>query len=540
MSESCLSQKISLCRFIDTLNYDGCLQVIRLLQQSQNCDCLNQFLIKILMKMTDKMDVELLQHIHNEIKQISCNNNYTQMEQSKIIDNKPKQQASENCASNKKDENTIFSLFRLPIDIIKNTSLFLNEKDIFNFEKCCRLFYQMINNLSYLRQSNNFKTFILDNKRFDQISDTEYSFYKYSRAHASKMTVAFKKKTMPNQSVTQFINQTQSNWTQAKCIDKYNGYWLTNLFKSIKSLYLDADPTIVLLDKLPLSVLFDQQSHLERFSINYSEKEVAKFGNLQSAIDKFERQYLEFKQKCHQQGKKIQRLKYLMYSCACVKGDNKITCPRFIEAEQLILTNVCQRLAEYACAQLQRSFSTIRVLTCIGTFNIRKLDKISDCSIDTLSLISVFADNGTDICDNEKVVEALNLDSNLMNLTIEIDMWPRMRRVTTNDMTRWIKCFETILCKKYYYNLKNVNMLIQICERDINHFFNMLKKNISILKCQFNQLNIGIRILCHDCTVHYCTFEWNPQMDEKYLDKQKQEMNGDKIKYKQWMNQWTN
>ena len=63
-----------------------------------------------------------------------------------------------------RNDKILFPLFALPTDLIISTSFFLNEKDIFHFEQCCRLFYQIVNNLSYLDQSNNFKTFLLTSK----------------------------------------------------------------------------------------------------------------------------------------------------------------------------------------------------------------------------------------------------------------------------------------------------------------------------------------------------------------------------------------
>ena len=90
-----------------------------------------------------------------------------------------------------------FPLLQLPHDVIRTTSFFLNEENIINFERCCRLFYQMINDACYLNQTNNFKTFILDDKKLDEICDwnpnsnsnsdctiskSKYSFFKYSKA----------------------------------------------------------------------------------------------------------------------------------------------------------------------------------------------------------------------------------------------------------------------------------------------------------------------------------------------------------------------
>ena len=469
------------------------------------------------MQTAGKMDVESLQHINNEMTQISCNNKYVQIKQSRDI--------SEKCASiNCNHENILFPLFRLPIDIIKNTSLFLNENDIFSFEKCCRLFYQMINNLSYLKKTKNFKTFELDNKRFDQIIESKYSFYKYSQTNIMEMTldVLGSVDEETNQNVTEFVSEIHSKWEKAKSIDKYDGYWLTNLFKSIKSLTLLADLAMALLNKLPLKILFDSQSQLERFVISHYWNGTGKFGHLQQAIDDFEKEYLQLKENFQQQGKKVKKLQCL----ECVTpADLRITGPRYIETQHLIMSTI------HPDCPLQGFLPTIDVLTCNNAFYMPQLDKIDCCTIDTLRLIDFreYSCSSTVICINDKVIETLNLHRNLVNLTIEINL----------NASRWMKVIETILCKQYYHNLYNVNILIKMFDNKSNSVFQMLKKNVSILKHQFKQLNIGLRIVCDGC-IKYCTIEWNSQIDEKYLDRKEQEMNGDAIKYKQWLDQWTN
>ena len=186
--------------------------------------------------------------------------------------------------------------------------------------------------------------------------------------------------------------------------------------------------------------------------------------------------------------------------------------------------------------QFKVFFSAIDVLTCKYSLNITKLDKIDcNCNIDTLRLIYFSGYDNGDICMNDKLIEALNLHRNLINLTIEMNIVLNHETNTTH-IGRWMKAMETILCKQYYHKLKNVNILIRMYEKDINYVFNKLKKNISILKHQFKQLNIGIKTV----SGKFCTFEWNQQIDAKYLDQQRQEMNGDEMKYKQWLNQWTN
>ena len=70
----------------------------------------------------------------------------------------------------------LFPLLELPNDVISATALFLNEKDIFNFERCCRLFYQLIDNSSYLNKCNNYKTFEITNEMVDQIISSKYNY----------------------------------------------------------------------------------------------------------------------------------------------------------------------------------------------------------------------------------------------------------------------------------------------------------------------------------------------------------------------------
>ena len=531
MSKSCLSQKISLCECIETLNDNGCFQVIRLLQHFQEYQYLNQFLIHVIFKITEETNVESLQYINNEIKQIACNNRYLRIDHEQQSAN-IKLKNAKNCAPIE-GKNVIFPLFRLPVDIIKNTSFFLNEQDVFAFEKCCRLFYEMVNNLSYLKQSNNFEYFILNDARFDQMCDAKYSFYKYSQANTLKINVSGLEEVddETHSSVTQYINKTQSKWETVKYIDKCYDHWLTNLFKSIKSLELCDDTTMWLLDKLPLKILFDPQSHLESLTIDHYWNSEGNFGHLQKAIDEFERQYLELKQNYQQQGKKIKKLQRLVYGDGCSDADERTTGPRYIEAEHLILGGIRNSFP----AQRLLSTINVHVLTCNDDFNGSKFHKI-DCNIDTLRLIGfVTCYSKTDIVVNDKLIQALNLHRNLVNLTIELVVNP------DTNVSQWMKAIEKILSKQHYHNLKNTNILVIASGQDIHNIFHILKENISILKHQFNQLNIGLQIFgAGNNWTKYCTFEWNSQIDEKFLDKKQQEMDGDEMIYNQWLNQWTN
>ena len=186
-------------------------------------------------------------------------------------------------------------------------------------------------------------------------------------------------------------------------------------------------------------------------------------------------------------------------------------------------------------------------MTCYRDFSLCQLNKI-DCNIDTLRLIGFDTSSKTDILVNDKLIQALNLHGNLVNLTIEVNtdfdtsfLTIEPKAEENVNISKWMKAIEKILRKQHYHNLKNVNLLIEISDQDVEQIFNLLKANVSILKYQFNQLNIGLKmngIVTH--WPNYCTIEWNQQIDEKFLDKKQQEMDGDEIKYQQWLNQWTN
>ena len=79
--------------------------------------------------------------------------------------------------------------------------------------------------------------------------------------------------------------------------------------------------------------------------------------------------------------------------------------------------------------------------------------------------------------------------------------------------------------------------------------FQLLKNNIVKLKYQFKQLNIGFYVKHgHNNKEEYHTFEWNPNIDDQFLDKQcqlccltKQDQSvklAQKEIYNHWKNQW--
>ena len=111
-----------------------------------------------------------------------------------------------------------------------------------------------------------------------------------------------------------------------------------------------------------------------------------------------------------------------------------------------------------------------------------------------------------------------------------------------------INVIEKILKKEYYYNLANVNILIDSNDGKIDKLFQILKKNYVVLKHQFKQLNIG----CYTWNSElqngkYHVLKWNSAIDVKFLNQQHKisvDHSGDvnvksmKEKFQELKNQW--
>ena len=490
MSRSCsscsvLSCKISLCSAFDRCDEDSYLDVIRVIADELGLDFIKQAFRSAILK-SNTIDTNSMENIKQRIEQII-----------------PMVGNSSTSTSNDNDSNTIFPLSRLPIDIIKNTSLFLNENDIFSFEKCCRLFYKMINNLSYLKKTKNFKKFMIDRERFDQICEAKYSFYKYSQCDVLDVVE------------WRLGSGGIEKWEQAKHTNKYNNNWLSNLFKSIKSLILNPNATAALLDKLPLNLFFDPQSQFESLKIDHYCTNKAHSQDLEKAIDEFERQYLILKERYIQENKRMKKLKHVEH-VQHGQVSKRITGPCGIETEHLVVETYPYgdrvQVADIFCN------SKMKILTCKRDFrvDVSKLNTINcNYNIETLRLINFCHRSHTSICINDSLIEKLNLHKSIINLTVEISMWWCNKA--------WLDTIETILLKQHFHNLKNVNILIAVKKENIYKLFDMLKKNVNILKHQFNKLNFGLKVVCKTKNFKH-TFEWNAGIDAKFLDTKQKEL----------------
>ena len=290
MAKSVLSGRIEVCKAIPKLNKAGCCDVIRLLQNFTELNDLNQLTIKIFMDCSNNWTIDQITPFENEITQTLSNKNYyhshSQSHKHKSISNTGK--------------DVEFPLLRLPTDLITQISFYLNEQDIFEFEQCCRLFYQMINNTSYLNLSKNFQDFFINSETLNQISQAQHCFFKYSKAKK----VDIFSYPLDGENIENYLMELRSKWEKAMIVAKNDG-WVENMFKSIEGLFIHG-AAMVLLEKLPIELLFDPiESHLNKILFDH-----LLAGNIVAPyIDKFETKYLNFQHKLVEQGKQIRQLK---------------------------------------------------------------------------------------------------------------------------------------------------------------------------------------------------------------------------------------
>ena len=124
------------------------------------------------------------------------------------------------------------------------------------------------------------------------------------------------------------------------------------------------------------------------------------------------------------------------------------------------------------------------------------------------------------ICNDKDVIETLNLHNSLKNLTLYMIWTSKL----FNDREKQFK-ISNILEKKHYYNLENVNIIVEMRDkRAFGRIFHTSKENTTILKNQFKQLNIAL-ITNINNRLSVLAFEWNEKMDDKRLDQLQKHVN---------------
>ena len=511
MSRSSLGVKICISQLIEGLNDDDCLDVIMLIQHELGHRSVRKIVTRIIMQCIKNLKHQSFIKIQQKIRQ--------------------KYHATSSTNNNSiAGDHVLFPLHLLPHDLVWTTSLFLNETDILKFEQCCRFFYTMINNTSYLRQCNNFKQFTITKKRLNQMRQKKYSFFKYSTTNQLSSMFKLMHYHKPRNSYSEekllaaVLHDFETTMNQIQKMRSYDN-WCTNLFKSIS--ILNIDMVGVLLAVMPIDILFNPDpniSHLETVELSYldSHSFQAAWNNTWNI---FETKYLQYKKELEKQGLKIKSLKCIKHwQLSRERRDICMIGPRYIHSKHVwingvrvdltddkFLTKECNPGMKILTIERWIDFVTINDHNSIyKSINIIKnLDR--GLEIETMRLISYWNHENPYFFNNKMVIDSLNLQNSLENLTMELVMQP--------IYVHQVEALENVMLKRYYYNLENVNIMIEIDDNtSMVWFFELLQKNQQILKHQFKQLNIAIvKNIIFQQKVYF-VFEWNTNMNEERLN----------------------
>ena len=571
MSKSILSYRLTIHGLIEQLDEQGCAVVMRSLYHINHFDLgnLHDWLTKRIFSLTDTT-IESLKEMEsitaNTIAKLATSGN--NRDTSDTGSGKERNTGSDcDYEINTKIEHVHYitrniyiatNLIQLPIDLILKLSLYLNEKDIFKFEKCCRIFYQIINNLSYLIQSNTFKTFTVTPKRLDQMIQSQYSFYKYCKARIVRF-----------QDFSDNTPKIKSKWKKALKIGSDGDEWIITMFKSIKELdfrdnhfYSSENSSLQLLNRLPMTILFDPvQSNLESINIRHRYRGRPEY-KWTTNIIKFVDQYVKTKRRFKNQGKRIKVLKCIKQETHMhIKNGSFVNQLFRIESQQIVVKNINIDANELMKNSKQRlRVITFEKYTCLqwheGFHLLNNIHK--QLHIETLRFINISHNQNFKffkIFNNEEMIESLNFHNSVKNMTLNMTI------SDTIDCYEWKKVLLNLLTKKYYFNLENLNILLffDVSPHGIflnltDWIFDIVKENYQSIKYQFTQLNIAFKIntwyLINIAQYHILKLndKMNKQSLRKYQktcqhprrspDHLKHQANA--AKYNEWVNQWVN
>ena len=337
MTRSALSIQISIHELVESLNDDDCLDVIKLLNKRLGINNLTTMVNKIIthftQNSTNKSLIEIEEAIQNTYSSHSTNNQISE--------------TSYNVYNETTSNKILFPLIQLPDDILTKTASFLSETDIFQFEQCCRWFYKIINDISYLNQCNNFKNFIITKHRLHQMKQRKYDFFKYSKA--TQLTSNLLSRSYRNTSnrgrmnyeslLVAALNDFERTMNKMKTMGSYDKWW-TSLFKSISCLDLDSSTDIgVLISVMPIDLLFNPKiSHLKQIILGHMPRPRGIRGPTQltttwnNYMNKFEEKYLQYKKEWNFEMKSLQCIKHVQTS-----ADENL---RFIDAKHVWMENI--------------------------------------------------------------------------------------------------------------------------------------------------------------------------------------------------------
>ena len=545
MTTSILCHKVRICKLIDTLDETKCLDVLQLLRDELKYGSLNRLLIKMIFDAQDTLTIDSLDSIEKYVHQIGAKDGNSKQ----ISPGKGKTQMKDKNDS-KNRTCTIFPLLRLPIDLIANTSLFLNEQNIIKFEQCCRMFYEMINNTSYLNKCNNFKTFEITEKRLRQICDSKCNliFYKYCKAHILKCEFC---KSDSYRHLTDedlaniLLNEHEPLWnkayTQMTSLNSHNN-WYINLMESIRLIQFNPFSSLMIDKILPVDILFDgKRSQLEGICLDHHYDGLKSWNQ---CINTFEKNYVNFRNELKQRGEKIKTLEFVNHTNTS-RHRMMITGPQYIEAKYVWFNHMTinavgnMSFSTYGDLYGFHSYPQLKMITFTNGILIKNDNVTGGCcnknlNIETMRLIDfgckLNASENASICNNKQLIESWNLHNSLKNLTITISLLNNRQNFTRRDdekiedaWKQWLLAIKNILTKEYYFNLENVNILIydiygNNCSRAIG-IFQILKENKSVLKHQFKQLNVAFHM--GDCCY---IIKWTHGMNDILLDQIKSDI----------------
>ena len=265
---------------------------------------------------------------------------------------------------------------------------------------------------------------------------------------------------------------------------------------------------------MPVDTLFNplpQESCLKRIeSDDYSPVGGLTIWN--NYMNKFEEKYLECEKKWKQRGLKIKSLESVKFP-----ADRSFTRIHYIHSKHVWLH--CLKLDLTKKKLLTSECNPgMKILSVEGPmrFIINNDSIIRDrgLKIKTMRLLHQWKFMPYDIFNRKIVIESLDLHNSLNNLTAEFFISGSV----SGYYDCHLKACENIFTKKYYYNLKNVNIILHIQdEQSMDWFFKLLKDNQKILKYQFKQLHIAILKKTFSKKRVYFVFEWNKNMNDKIL-----------------------
>ena len=602
MSKSLVNLKITLLESIEKLNDSELIEVLDILQHEFGCKNLNELIRKIIMHTTGSICWD---------PDVNCLENFVQSIND-IIAKRPKNTIinhTEQCSKNSKiettrsDHNMIIPSIATTLhqDLIMAISLFLNEKDIFNFEQCCRIFYQTVNCSSYLIQCKNYKTIEITREKLDIMSSCDhdvdekyykYGYYKYSKALKLEFSYACSK-PFDEYGIHVFRKKWSKiwKWYYDQNDHKHHDKWLFNALKSAEIVILDSYSNVSILPtpigKQLLQTLLhphDHQSRLKNIKLDYfwfTRSEHSQSGTeieWDTGINDHHDQpqlILEPKKRSV-----LNSINHTYIPPDNLRKYNHLLRNINVDTRRIEF-NYCYGMTPIFMEQIAMWHPSLTMVTLnkSSSFGLDEEDIADDSkqkaegdnlplniNINTLRLINF--QYRCSFLNDKLLIEKLNLHKSLKNLTLCVQIESSFsnhngyqRNVHYPQLWTGIK---NILTKEYFHNLTNVNLLLKISSiKDIdsnsdhdhgsttNIVFDILQKRCNILKYQFKQLNIALVIQQKRSLAHYQLIEWNSNIDDTFLRKEKQKCDnctscdndintvGDnKKRYNTWLNQW--